>query len=202
MKRPARAALLCAALLLAGCTGAIKPAANSEQAQRNWQQRRAALQQMRDFALQGRMAATGVVSFGGDLSWRQDGERFQVRFFGPLGVGAVAISGMPGEMEIRTKDGDYLTQEPEALMEDKLGFSLPVDGLRYWVLGLPAPGEEPQLQLDDAGRVRAMEQNGWLLEYSDYQTVGTLELPRKFTLHGADRGFRVVIDQWISTGAG
>jgi outer membrane lipoprotein LolB len=191
-------ALLGAVLVLTGCAGTVRLEANSAGALHNWDGRRTQLQRLHEFSLQGRMAATGVASFGGGLSWVQSGEHFEARFSGPLGVGAVAVSGVPGDMQVRTKDGTYLTQTPEEFMQDQLGFSVPVEGLRYWVLGLPAPGSRPQLQLDEAGRVRHLEQDGWALDYSDYQTVGTLELPRKFTVSDRERGFRMVVDRWLS----
>lgn len=198
-----RLRLLCAgaaALLLAGCFNNVQPglSGNSGQAQQAWEARRAALEKLHAFTLQGRLAETGLVSFGGTLSWMQDGETFQARFFGPLGVGAVAISGTPQEMEVRSKDGSVRTREPEAYMQQQFGWSLPLRGLRYWVLGLPAPGGETQLRLDEAGRILALKQGGWELDYSEYQDVGGLGLPKKFTISDSERGFKVFVDQWVS----
>ena len=189
-----------ASLLLAGCFSAVKPevaadTANSEQAQHNWEARRATLRQVQNFSLQGRLAESGLVSFGGALSWIQTGPTFQARFYGPLGVGAVAISGSPGNMEIQNKNGTYQTQQPEALMQQQFGWSLPVDGLRYWVLGLPAPGAVA-LKLDEGGHILSMQQNGWELVYSEYQNIAGLDLPKKFALSDPQRGFKVFIDVW------
>jgi len=203
-RRLLRAAMAGAAtLLLAGCFSAVKPetgidTGNSAQAQHNWEARRSALQQVQNFTLQGRLAESGLVSFGGDLSWIQTGPQFQARFYGPLGVGAVAISGSPGSMQIQNKNGTYQTQEPEALMQQQFGWSLPVNGLRYWVLGLPAPGGEAALKLDDGGHILSMTQNGWELAYSEYQTFAGLDLPKKFTISDPQRGFKVFIDLWSS----
>jgi outer membrane lipoprotein LolB len=195
----AAAAAVFSLLLTACATSQIKPeTANSEQAQRAWAARRAALEQVQNFSLQGRLAETGLVSFGGDLSWIQTGASFQARFYGPLGVGAVAISGVAGDMQVRTKNGIYETTEPEAFMQQQFGWSVPVDGLRYWVLGLPAPGRLDALQLDDNGRILSLQQNGWTLAYLDYQAVGTLELPHKFAISDPQRGFKVFIDQWVN----
>ena len=192
-----------ATLLLAGCFSGIKPEStadtgNSELARHNWEARRSALQRVQNFSLQGRLAESGLVSFGGDLSWIQTGPSFQARFYGPLGVGAFAISGSPGNMEIHNKNGTYQTQEPEVLMQQQFGWSLPVAGLRYWVLGLPAPGGEAALKLDDAGHILSMSQNGWELVYSEYQNVAGLDLPRKFAISDPQHGFRVFIDTWVN----
>lgn len=201
MRRRTLAALVLA-VSLSGCflsPEEVKPAAgNSAQAQSAWDTRRGALQRVQNFTLQGRLAETGLVSFGGDLSWMQTGRSFQARFYGPLGVGAVAISGMPGDMLVRTKDGSYQTDDPAAFMQQQFGWSVPVDGLRYWVLGLPAPGKLDALRLDDGGRILSLQQNGFTLEYTQYQPVGSLELPSRFAIHDAQRGFKVFIDQWVS----
>jgi outer membrane lipoprotein LolB len=186
------------ALLLAACAtlSPVSGGSDNEQARNRWENRRTTLQQVQNFSLQGRLAESGLVSFGGELSWIQTGDHFEARFSGPLGVGAVAISGEPDTMQVRTRDGTYLTGEPEVLMQDQFGWSLPVNGLRYWVLGLPAPGAEPALQLDSAGRVLSMNQDGWQLDYTDYHEVAGLDLPHKFTLSDPQRRFRIVIDAW------
>ncbi|MDR3416453.1 MAG: lipoprotein insertase outer membrane protein LolB [Nevskia sp.] len=200
LRRLGCALLLGAAGAMLGGCATVEPApslaGNSEQAQRNWDARRAALEQVHDFSLQGRLAESGLVSFGGDLSWIQNGSHFQARFYGPLGVGALAIEGEPGDMEVRAKDGTYRTGVPEVLMQEKFGWSMPVDGLRYWVLGLPAPGAGAALQLDDGGHILSLRQNGWQLDYAEYQNVAGLDLPRKFALSDPQRRFRVFIDTW------
>jgi outer membrane lipoprotein LolB len=189
-----------ATLLLAGCLNNVQPESygNSEQAQRSWETRRAALQQLHAFSLQGRLAESGLVSFGGALSWMQDGEQFQARFYGPLGVGAVAISGTPQEMEVRSKDGTTRTRDPEAFMQQQFGWSLPLRGLRYWVLGLPAPGGQTALKLDEFGHILSLKQDGWELSYTEYQNVAGLELPKKFTISDSERGFKVFVDTWVN----
>lgn len=205
MNPRAAARILAAAGLAAALSGCflspeeVKPAAaNTPVSQNAWETRRGALLQVQNFTLQGRLAESGLVSFGGDLSWMQTGRSFQARFYGPLGVGAVAISGMPGDMQVRTKDGSYQTDDPAAFMRQQFGWSVPVDGLRYWVLGLPAPGKLDALQLDDSGHILSLQQNGFTLEYTQYQPVGKLELPGRFTIRDAKRGFKVFIDQWVS----
>jgi len=191
-----------ASLLLAGCLNAVKPepaaasVGNSPPAQQNWQTRRNALQQVRGFTLQGRLAESGLVSFGGSLSWIQSGASFQARFYGPLGVGAVAIGGTPGAIQIQDKNGVYQTRDPEAFMQQQFGWSMPIEGLRYWVLGLPAPGGEAALKLDDAGHILSMKQGGWELQYTEYQNVAGMDLPKKFAISDPKRGFRVFIDLW------
>lgn len=202
--RALRVPALALALLLSGCLGTpIKPI-NTEFAERNWQIRQSSLTAVQSFELKGRLAESGLSANRGDLAWAQSGDRFDVRVSGPLGVGALAISGDPRSVEIRTKDGVFVTDTPESFMQQRLGWSLPLPQLRYWVLGLPAPVRTPDpdpksLILDDAGRAQIIRQAGWEIAYDEYQTIGLLSLPRKLALKNATRSFRIVIDSWAGT---
>lgn len=192
-------------LLLAACGGLPRKPLNTDFAERNWAIRRSTLLAVQSFTLQGRLAESGLTGVRGDLNWVQAGRHFEIRFFGPLGVGAATISGDDRKVEIRTKDGVYTTDHPEDLMQEKLGWSLPLKSLRYWLLGLPTPlrefEREPEdtVLLDDAGRPARIRQFGWQLEYGEYQTVGIIDLPRKITLANDSKSFRIVVDQWSGT---
>jgi outer membrane biogenesis lipoprotein LolB len=56
---------------------------------------------------------------------------------------------------------------PMICWSKRLGVRLPVNGLRYWVRGLPEPGSTPG-QTDADGRLTRLEQNGWVIEYPAY----------------------------------
>lgn len=153
-----------------------------------------------NFKLQGRLAERGLSGTRADLSWDQQGEHFEVRLSGPLGVGALLLSGAPDAMTIRTKDGIAQTRDASDFMLHQLGWSLPVSQLRYWVLGLPAPGETPTLVINDQGRAVNLKQDGWQIDYAEYQTFNNIELPRKIDLADGTHSFRLVIDQWSDVG--
>ncbi len=198
-------ALLGLVVLLSACAGHPRKPLNTDFSERNWAIRRSTLLAVQSFTLQGRLAEGGLTGVRGDLNWVQDGKHFEVSFFGPLGVGAATISGDAKSVEIRTKDGVYITDRPEAMMQEKLGWSLPLNSLRYWLLGLPTPlrdfESEPEntVLLDDAGRPARIRQFGWQLEYAEYQTVGIIDLPRKINLSNDTKSFRIVVDQWSGT---
>jgi outer membrane lipoprotein LolB len=194
--------MLLMALLGSACGGLPKKPINTDFAERNWQIRTATLSVVQSFELKGRLAESGLTGARGDLSWSQSGERFDVRVSGPLGVGALAISGDPRSVEIHTKDGIFVTDSVETFMQQRLGWSLPIPQLRYWVLGLPAPVRDkapPTLILDDAGRAQTIKQAGWMIAYDEYQTVGSLSLPRKLSMVNGQRSFRIVVDSWSGT---
>lgn len=203
-RRPILAGLA-AAGLLAACHGAHVKPLNTDFSERNWAIRRSTLLAVQNFALQGRLSESGLTGVRGELNWTQTGRHFDIHFYGPLGVGAASITGDPKSVQIKTKDGIYLTDHPESLMQEKLGWSLPLESLRYWLLGLPTPmrgfEREPAdtVLLDDAGRPQTIKQLGWKLDYGEYQTIGVIDLPRKIVLANGDKSFRIVVDQWSGT---
>ena len=190
-------------LLVSACGLAPRKELNTDFSERNWGIRRSNIAAVQSFVLKGRVAETGIAGGRGDLDWTQSGDRMDLRVSGPLGVGALAISGDRQSVEIRSKDGVITTHSPESYMQERLGWSLPLARLRYWALGVPAPGlidEQPrEVLLDDVGRALRFEQLGWQVEYSEYQTVNSLTLPRKLTVASGGRTFKLVIDEWIGT---
>ncbi len=75
---------------------------------------------------------------------------------------------------------------------------LPVNGLRYWVRGLPEPGSTPVLQTDASGRLTRLEQNGWIIEYPAYAptSILNLDLPERIVARRPDLSVKLVIEQW------
>lgn len=174
----------------------------SAQARAAWKVHSASLAKVRNFELQGRVGSGGLIGVSGDLGWRQQGKEFHLRFSGPFGVGTLLISGTEDDVEIRTRKGSFHTDDPDAFLEAKLGWTLPVKGLRYWVLGLPSPHSSATLELDDEGRAARIEQDGWTLTYTDYTRVDDLELPRRFEMRSGKNRFKVVIETWSELASG
>lgn len=169
---------------------------HNERAEAAWQARRLQLLQLDRFTLQARLSSGGLLGIKGNLHWRQQPEAFEMRVAGPLGIGAATISGRGPEVEIRTAKGSFRTQDPETDLRERLGWSFPVSHLRYWVLGTPAPGSKAVFELDAAGRLLALEQDGWSLEYTEYQDGGGVELPRKLEVANEEVRLKMIVDTW------
>jgi outer membrane lipoprotein LolB len=179
-------------VLLQGCF----PLRHSEQAQTAWEARRAQLARIDRFTLQARVSSGGLLGVKGNLHWRQTPDAFDMRVAGPFGVGAATISGRGREVEIRTARRSFVTQDPEGDLKARLGWTFPVSHLRYWVLGQPAPGSRAELEFDGDGRIVAIAQDDWTLEFVEYQRAGALELPRRFEVANAEIRLKVVVDAW------
>lgn len=205
-------ALWIATLLLAGCathppTGVTLAEAPPTLAS-SWQKHQAKISAITAFTLDARVAASGSFGVTGSLHWVEAGNRFRVHFSGPFGAGAVDIVGDPFVVRISSGKKRYITGSPEQFLLKHFGWTLPLRGLRYWALGLPAPatsGTPPaSLSLNRAGQLRSLQQAGWIIDYASYQSAGPNDaytVPRKFTMHGqktsgSSTEFRVVVDGW------
>ncbi|MES0874504.1 lipoprotein insertase outer membrane protein LolB [Sinimarinibacterium thermocellulolyticum] len=187
------------AVLAAACAPLNPPPspAERERAELHWARHREALSQVLGFSLQGRLADDRGRS--GELSWQQraDGS-FALQLRGPFGAGGVAIDGDVQRVRVRTKHGEQLTEDPRSWMREQLGWDLPLDDLRDWVLGLPAQGPVEALVLDAEGRLAQLQQHGWSVRYERYQRVGALQLPQRLDAESGDIRLRLLVDRWTA----
>lgn len=195
-----RASRLVAAALFAalsvGCapTATVRPTTGD--GGRAWQLHRVETEAISHFNLQGRAAGSGL-GVRADLRWQQQTDgRFEIRLSGPFGAGAFAITGTPAQVEIRSKDGVETTKNPERWLQERAGWTFPIRKLRWWALGLPAPGSKAQTDFDEQGRLARLQQDGWTLDYLEYQDAQGYTLPRRFEAVNPQISLKLVIDRW------
>ena len=162
-----------------------------------WKQRVALLSPMDRFTLQGRVAS-GAIGFKADLRWRQHADgRYAMRVAGPFGARAAELAGDLHQVTVRTgDDATTVTTDPETWLEQALGVRLPVNGLRWWALGLPAPTHESSVEFDPLGRASRIVQDGWILNYLKYAAVDGLDLPQRIEANYGDTRVIVLADRW------
>lgn len=173
----------------------LSPAAS----QQVWQQRQLALQELESWNLKGRVAIDAIKeAWTGTLRWEQKGDNFEISWIFPFGQGSVELRGTPERVTLQVpKEAPMSAASPEKLLRTRLGWSLPVSGLRYWLLGLPAPGlPVANHSLDSLGRLLSLSQGGWEIHYRSYKPVENYELPGKVFLDNPKLRLRLVIDRW------
>jgi len=172
----------CATSPLPGATPEAEVIDNSAKLQR---QQQAQL----GFTLAGRIAVTGA-ALSGTLRWEQQADDFHLRIAGPFGVGTTELSGREGQVRIRAKDLDVVTDQPEQLLQDATGWPLPLNPLRYWVLGVPSPRFDGTIDYDHQGRISSFEEQGWELVCSEFRADG---LPSRLDARQGQRHAVVLI---------
>lgn len=200
--------------MLAGCaTVGDHPAAKDPQAA--WHKRQAQLLPLKDWRIQGRVSArTTDDGWQASLRWTRNDLRHEIDLWGPLGRGHVRLTQDSSGAELRDADNNsYWAKDGEQLLFQRTGWWLPLDGLNFWVLGLPAPTEPNTYTLDQWGRLKRLQQLGWAIDFLQYRREGNYELPSKLFIrrnNGSDTHtaaqsdgppleVRLAIERWTIT---
>ncbi len=116
------------------------------------------------------------------LKWQQNEAHYSVQLNGPLGQGSVIIKGSPDGVTLTDRHGQLESDRAEQLLESAIGWSIPIDHLRWWIKGLPDPLDTSTYLLDSNGHLQTLQQAGWRIEYPRLQPIAaphqTLTLPR------------------------
>ena len=150
------------------------------------------------FDASGRFSARhGPEAFAASFRWQHDADRDELEFSSPLGQIVATLSGSPGAVELKTADGRNLSAEDwRALTVRGLGWPLPVDGLIYWIQGMPREGDTAAVERDADGLPSVVRQDGWTIAYQAFSRSEGVARPTRMTLSYPDVELRVVIDTW------
>ncbi|MDT8407823.1 MAG: lipoprotein insertase outer membrane protein LolB [Methylococcales bacterium] len=153
---------------------------------------RKSLLMLEEWRLLGRVAVqTAEESWNANLDWRRHGGADHLRFYGPLGQGAVSVQLDAEVVVIDRGDGEErygLDQQTE--IARRLGVSVPLQALRYWVLGVPEPQASYEL------RWRGFQQDDWIVTYTQMQSTQVGSLPYRARMEGASLVLKLIVDQW------
>lgn len=179
-------------LLLAGCANLATPPAGEIPANLNELQR---------WQARGRIGVSGAEGGGsGSFDWQQRGDRADVQIRGPVGIGSVRLEmqGDAADPELKLQTGNGVTLESQAAwdeLEARLGAPVPAGSLRFWMLGIPAPGEHQWLESNPEG-VTTLEQGGWRIDYQRYSDDAGAHVPVRIRASSGDTKVRIVVDRW------
>jgi outer membrane lipoprotein LolB len=184
------------AAVLAGCAApksALLPELD------DWNARQQVLAGLDEWEFSGRIAVkTATDGFNGKLRWAQDRDAFEATASGPLGAGAVRIESDGRSVVLTDKDG-IRTELEDAEVDFRLryGWTIPVQSLRYWALGVPDPSMPADTVIDETGRLTSLRQRDWSVSFSRYAEGGGQMMPKVLTAENSDTRVRLVIDYWI-----
>lgn len=152
------------------------------------------LERAGSWQLEGRAAAAlGSQGWQASLNWVQRGSSSDLHLAGPLGVGATDIKMTPSGVSL---NGAPPSGAALAQLQNKLGFDLPLDDLRYWLLGIPDPGAPFDLTRNLEDRAAHLSQAGWTIDYDEYMPEHGDVLPKRLVLSRADARVRIAVDHW------
>jgi len=149
------------------------------------------------FAFNGRVITrhNGERSSAG-VRWTHRGVEDEILLLAPLGQTVARVFSDAQGVLLETSGKQYFEQDAETLTERVLGWHLPLSGMRYWVLGLPASGTVASIERTENGQVSVLRQDGWEVKYTRYAAETPDSLPLRLTLRRDGMEIQLFIDEW------
>jgi len=146
-----------------------------------WDARQATLQSLSEWEFTGSINVRDAEEAQSSrIRWRQKNELYRINLWGTFNIGATEINGRPGEVRIEQEGEDpIITETPEQLLYDRIGYELPVTELNFWIKGIPAPGLSEQLNFAENQQLLSFVQAGWRIDYLGYTNFGQQTLPTR-----------------------
>ncbi|MGY4878282.1 lipoprotein insertase outer membrane protein LolB [Vreelandella aquamarina] len=190
------AALALTLALLSGCATST-PVDDTSRQLGQWEAQQSQLEAMQTWTLAGKAGLRSPEeNTSANLDWNQYPHYFRLLVSGPFGGGRTVLEGREGRFSLTNSEGRFEAESPEALMEEQLGWSLPVSALPFWVRGLPDDSRSYQMETDELGFPNYLMQDGWNIDYRDWERVESLWLPRRLVMQYDEVRITLVVNRW------
>jgi outer membrane lipoprotein LolB len=151
------------------------------------------------FSFNGRFAVTqGERRDSAGVSWVHSQLADEILLLAPLGQTVARIHRDKDEATLDANGKHHTAQDMEALMQQVLGWQLPLSGLSRWVTGLPSPNGEFSVELGANGQLSLLRQQGWEISYSRYAATTADALPLRLKLQREGMEVVLLIDEWVA----
>jgi len=131
------------------------------------------------------------------FNWIEKGDSYTIKLSATLNLASLVILGQPGKVTLVKGDYMYHAATPEALLATQADTQLPISDLKYWVRSIPAPNQRYLAQYDRYGHLIDLQQDGWHVTFSNFLTVGQVDVPQKIMMTSPDLTVRIVVKQWL-----
>ncbi len=164
------------------------------------------------FALNGRVSIKHLEErHSAGLHWNHQARSDEILLLNPLGQTAARVYRDDGHATLDEGGKHYQDADAESLMQQVLGWHLPLAGLHYWVLGKADPEVPAQIERGGNGQISLLRQDGWEVRYLAYadnkagdgsacaQAAGCAaadDLPSRLLLVRDDMRVQLLIDEW------
>jgi len=162
------------------------------------EQRSAALATIQLWGFSGRIALSdGEQGGSGRLDWQQHHSDLVLNFQAALGQGSWRLTLDAESAMLESGGGDiFQAADADSLMRQQLGWEVPVDALKYWVRGLPDPGQTGKLQVSELGLPSSLEQQDWTIEYQRWDEKVQPAMPKKLVARQGEYQVKLIIRDW------
>jgi outer membrane lipoprotein LolB len=135
----------------------------------------------------------------GNFDWRETGDTVTLQLRNPLGSTLAIITSSPASATLELPNRQPLVADNvSTLMQNALGFALPLEGLRYWLQPSVAPTSKATTTPDpeDPARLKEIQQDGWTIDYVAYAQAPATGVKRvNLAREEPPLGIKLVLDQ-------
>lgn len=131
-----------------------------------------------------------------NLRWSHTPDGDEMSLVAPLGqtVARLVRNGQGATLE--TSEQRYVAGNIGELTQQALGWTLPLEGLPYWVFALPSPESESDVESAPGGQVSVLRQDGWEMRYLRYASEAADSLPMRMRLAREGVEIQLMVDEW------
>lgn len=184
-------------LALSACSS-IKVQVPSADSQDSYQQRVEKLRELSSWRLEGKISLDdGGRGGSGSLQWTVEPNYSELDFHGALGRGAWHLWIGPELAILREANGnEQYAKTVNALIQQRMGWPIPVEALQWWVRGLAAPAPIDSQQINAQGGLIHLVQLGWHVSFSRYDSSAGIAMPRGLDARRDEYRVKLAIKRW------
>ena len=190
-------ALCIITVLMGGCVN--QPHRQQSDRMDLWESHRKSVSALDEWELAGRIAVRFEgESWSASLFWKQTGDEFEIRIIAPLAQGTALLTGDSNRVNLKTSDNlEYSDNDVLQVMQQNLGWDIPVDSLKYWIRGITGPEGSPTItEIDEYGRLSIINEDDWTVNFQRYDHTMETVLPSRIELSRPGTQIRVIINRW------
>ncbi|MEH6504616.1 MAG: lipoprotein insertase outer membrane protein LolB [Cycloclasticus sp.] len=130
------------------------------------------------------------------IEWRHTASVDDLTLSTSLG-GVVARLSYLDNIIIVSKAGEQERVVPEREMESLMGYSPPLQHLKYWLRGVPNPMFDVQIDNKSPVTARVFEQDGWRVSLERFNDYSDGIWPTKMSFTKGGLRMKLVVDEWL-----
>jgi len=146
------------------------------------------------WSISGKMAIDdGHQSGSGKFDWKVSTTNLEARFKAPLGQGSwIIMEDNNGARLTSSKHPDRFANNAQLLLSDELGWSFPLEKLKYWLRGY----QHLQKQEKHEQAIDSLDDAEWHISYQKWQHTAMGLLPTKIKASKPPYTVKLIIYHW------
>lgn len=151
-----------------------------------------------NWSIKGRISLDdGEDGGSGKIQWSVQGDKNSINFHGAMGRGAWHLESDSQGARLTLADGsEYVAADVDALVQQHVGWPVPVAALQWWVRGLAAPGTVDGPTLNDKGLPDSLQQDGWQIKFNRYSNYSDVAMPVRLDARSGSYRIKLAVSHW------